>query len=274
MKRIIIFIFTALIAFSLSECGSGTLNIEMAYVQGGVLQMGKCGDGECSFPYGNTDYVRTETVASFNIGRYLVTQLQYKTIMGYNPSYYTVSSEGNSDNLPVENITWFDAAEFCNKLSIKEGLIPVYTLTNKKDAGDHIYLADVEINLNNNGYRLPTEAEWEFAAKGGILAAAGYHGVNTNYYIFSGSNNVDDVAWYRGSGSTHEVGKKAPNELGLYDMSGNVQEWCWDPYENVRVLRGGSFFNRASNVRSAYRSAYNQRGHHNFNGFRLVRSCN
>jgi formylglycine-generating enzyme len=146
-----------------------------------------------------------------------------------------------TDNDPVVLVSWYDAVEYCNWLSRQAGLSPAYSINGKH----------VTRNKNGSGYRLPTEAEWEYAARGGHKASG--------YNIYSGSFNIDSVAWHRGnSGSkTHSVGKKEANELGLYDMSGNVLEWCWDcyadyPTESVtdpagpyfalhRILRGGSW---------------------------------
>jgi formylglycine-generating enzyme required for sulfatase activity len=188
--------------------------------------------------------------------------------MGDNPSHFT------GDNLPVEQVNWFKAVEFCNKLSQNEGLAPAYTVNGE----------DVSWNRSANGYRLPTEAEWEYAARGG-------NGSPGNF-TYAGSNNVDEVAWYNGNSGdkTHPVGTKKANGLGLYDMSGNVWEWCWDWYGDYsgsaqtdpvgvssgsyRVLRGGgSWGSSALEVRSAYRSYLNP-SYRNFFiygvGFRLV----
>lgn len=230
-------------------------------VEGGTFNMGS--------PSGINDHerpVHTVTVKSFYIGKYEVTQKEWQEIMGTNPSRF------RGDNLPVENVSWFDAIEYCNKRSIKEGLTSVYS-----GSGDNI-----TCNWNANGYRLPTEAEWEYAAKGG-------NGSPGNY-TYSGSNTIDDVAWHiNNSGNrTHPVGTKAPNILGINDMSGNVWEWCWDWYGSyssdsqidprgavsgdLRVLRGGSwYYYRTDSARSAYRSHSGQSGRFSEYGFRLVR---
>ena len=237
-----------------SGTGPSSGLVEMVFVAGGSFEMGKNGDGSS----GNVTPVHTVTLTGFYMGKYEVTQAQYQTVTGNNPSQFT----GN--DLPVEYVTWYDAVEFCNKLSEMEGYQPVYTISGRTPAtGYPITSATVTANWGSNGYRLPTEAEWEYAARGG-------NGSPGNY-IYSGSNNVDNVAWY-GSNSgytTHAVGTKAPNGLGIYDMSGNVWEWCWDRFGNYpaeaqnnptgassgsnRVLRGGSWHYVAQNVRSAYR---------------------
>ena len=198
------------------------------------------------------------TVSDFYIGKTEVTQAQYQAVMGTNPSHF----KGN--NLPVESVTWFNAIEFCNKLSEMQELQKVYTISG----------TNVTSNWNANGYRLPTEAEWEFAARGGIKASKGFFGGYK--YEYSGSNNVGDVAWYSSnSGSkTQPVGTKQPNELGIYDMSGNVWEWCWDWYTEGtnRVLRGGSWISNDGLLRCANRyDNYPYNANYNV-GFRLSRT--
>ncbi|NNM67176.1 MAG: formylglycine-generating enzyme family protein [Spirochaetales bacterium] len=173
------------------------------------------------------------TVSAFSLGKTPVTQAQFQKVMGFNPSHFKGAT------LPVENVSWYDAVIFCNKLSELEELTPAYVLNGRT----------VTWNRQANGYRLPTEAEYEFAARGGTL---------TQKTLFPGSNAPDEVAWYKDNSknTTHPVGTKKPNELGLSDMSGNVWEWCWDWYSetlaggndpagprlgSLRVLKGGSW---------------------------------
>ena len=214
------------------------LNLKMIFVEGGTFAMGS-NDG-----YSDEKPVHNVTLDSYYIGETEITQAQWRAIMGYNPSYY------KGDNHPVENVSWEDAQEFCKKLS---------ELTGKR-------------------YVLPTEAQWEYAARGGNKSKG---------YTYSGSNNVDDVAVY--STSSHSnVKSKKPNELGIYDMSGNVYEWCSDWYGSsyyssspmtnpqgptsgyYRVLRGGSWYQNSSYCRVAYRG-YGFLSGRNVNcGFRVV----
>jgi formylglycine-generating enzyme required for sulfatase activity/TolB-like protein len=231
-------------------------------VEGGTFQMGSNNGNNNEKP------VHTVTVKSFSIGKYEVTQREWQEVMGNNPSNF------KGDNRPVEKVSWFDAVEYCNKLSLKEGLTPAY-----RGSGNNI-----TCDWSANGYRLPTEAEWEFAAKGG-----------TKDYLtteYSGSNSVGTVAWYKDNsgGSTQPVGTKAANSLGIHDMSGNVWEWCWDWYGDYsggsqtdprgpvsgadRVGRGGGWIDPAERVRSAERfSSGNPSGrYYYYGGFRVARN--
>ena len=203
------------------------LNLQMVYVEGGTFTMGATPE-QGSEAYDHEKPAHKVTLSSYYIGKFEVTQVQWRAIMGKNPSSFT------GDNNPVERVSWNEAQEFCQKLS---------TLTGKK-------------------YRLPTEAEWEYAARGGNKSKG---------YKYSGSNTIGDVAWYSSNSGrkTHPVGQKQPNELGIYDMSGNLWEWCYDwkgsysssPQTNptgptsgsTRVFRGGSWEYTAKICRVAYR---------------------
>ncbi|MDP8220557.1 MAG: SUMF1/EgtB/PvdO family nonheme iron enzyme [Candidatus Stygibacter frigidus] len=218
-------------------------NVEMVFVEGGTFQMGSNDGGSDEKP------VHRVTVSDFYIGKYEVTQELYESVMGKNPSHF----KGSGKDAPIEKVSWYDAVEFCNKLSDKEGLSRCYTGSGK----------NIDCDFNANGYRLPTEAEWEYAARGGN---------GSKGYKYSGSDDIGSVAWYSSnSGSkTHSVGGKKANEMGIYDISGNVWEWCWDWYGDYssgsqknprgsssgasRVLRGGSWNGDASSCRSANRS--------------------
>jgi len=196
-----------------------------------------------------------------------VTQRQYRNLMGMSPSNF------QGDDLPVEQVSWYEAVAYCNALSVKEKLTPCYQIN-----GTTVGWGD---GLKCTGYRLPTEAEWEYAAN----PASG------SRTVYAGSDTVDGVAWYsNNSGSTtHAVKTKTANGRGLYDLSGNVWEWVWDWYQGnyealpatdpigpttgaYRVVRGGSWFNTASYARVARRDNDTPTNRNDYLGFRLVRS--
>ena len=159
---------------------------------------------------------------NFEMSSTEITQKTYKAVMGDNPSHF------KGDDLPVEFVSWYDAISFCNTLSSKIGLSPVYIIDGKKVSQD----------TSLNGFRLPTSEDWRYAAKGG------------ENYKYAGSDSLDEVAWHTGNSKykTHPVAQKKPNSYGLYDMSGNVCEWCWDHEEKEahRDICGGGWETLAS----------------------------
>ena len=193
-----------------------------------------------------------------------VTQELYKSVMGENPSKFN-----GEKNLPVENVSWYDAVYFCNKLSAKCGLTPVYAVDGETDVEKWGYAphitGTVSQNENNNGYRLPTVEEWQYAAKGGPE------------FKYSGSANLDEVGWYdkNSEEKTHPVAQKNSNVYGLYDMSGNVWEWCWDSDPDNSYRRcscGGSWYYGADDCEVDNKNWYYASDAGRNLGFRIVRS--
>jgi formylglycine-generating enzyme required for sulfatase activity len=276
-------------------CDNSTVSnddsIEMVWIPAGTFTIGSFIAeiaGGCVAPQPEHEVIITK---GFYMGKYEITQAQYEAVMGTNPSYFQGSNLPGgvkTDKLPVERVNWYDAIEFCNALSGLEGLSPYYTVdktisdpNNKNSDIEDKFKWLVTRNASADGYRLPTEAQWEYAAKGG-------NGTPGNF-TFSGSNDPNAVAWHsENSGAkTHEVGTKPANGLGIYDMSGNVYEWCWDWYDsyqsgeqnepggagtgNARVIRGGSSGLQLAYTRSTHRGYVIPEARYDAYGFRLSR---
>lgn len=252
---------------------------DLVFVKGGTFKNTK-----------SNYYGESVTVADFYIGKYEVTQREWVEIMGSNPSQF------RGDDLPVEMVSWYDVIEYCNQRSLKEGLAPFYNIDkqtkdpNNKSEYDPLKWT-VTIHEGANGYRLPTEAEWEYAAGGGQMSKS---------YTYSGSDRAEESAWYwRNAGDRYlsgdwnwssiesnnsqprAVGLKKPNELGLYDMSGNVREWCWDWYGEddsassggaFRVVKGGGWIGDVSSSELSFRGKFEASGFGPDQGFRVSRS--
>jgi formylglycine-generating enzyme required for sulfatase activity len=259
--------------------------IEMVELPGGEFWMGSP-ENE---PGRHDDELRHRVqVRAFAIGKYPVTQKQYQELMGENPSHHQeIPEEGErAEDRPVENVSWFDAVRFCNRLSEKNGRKPCYRITEPEAGSDAP--PQVEWDREADGYRLPTEAEWEYACRAGT---------ETTYSFGDEEAKLGEYGWFErnSNNQTHAVGQKKPNGWDLHDLHGNVWEWCWDWYDTykvtsdngkivklvdpmgtptgtARVLRGGCFFDGPGDLRSALRYRFVPVNRVEFVGFRCVRN--
>jgi formylglycine-generating enzyme required for sulfatase activity len=279
-------------SFSLFQISGGIIPGEMIFVKGGTFNMGDYYSDYYSYDLP----IHSVNLSDFYICATEVTQKEYKDVTGSNPS----ADFGRGDNYPVYYVSSYHALKYCNLRSMKEGLTPCYLINGSTDPGDWgtipIFGGSISqtwdyaiCNWGANGYRLPTEAEWEYAGRGGVYWQ--------NNYKFSGSNTLDEVAWTISNSETmsHPVGTKKPNQLGLYDMTGNIYEWTWDylnydyystcnelgtvndphgPQPNtVRILRGGSWSFMTDSYNVAHRLIYSYPSTQGFHfGIRVVRS--
>lgn len=244
MKKIFLIIFIVINFIALFTSCKKATDIDMVFVKGGIFEMGSIDVDSEEDEQPLTQIV----VKDFYIGKYEITQKEWSAVMKKNPSYF------KGKNRPVECVSWYDVQKFIENLNAKTG----------------------------KHYRLPTEAEWEYAARGGNKSKG---------YKYSGSNNPNEVAWYRRNSynKTQPIGSKEPNELGIYDMSGNVYEWCYDWYNSnytsslennseevsysERVFRGGSWYKNTSFSRVTNRGSTAPKNYSSYIGFRLVLSA-
>ena len=229
---------------AIDEDANASSRIELVRISAGTFMMGALPNDDEAYSKTERPRHKVEISRDFYVGKYPVTQELWEAVMGNNSSHF------KGEDRPVEKVSWFDCVEFCNKLSELENKELAYIINGE----------NVSCNWTAKGYRLLTEGEWEYCARGG------------ESHLYAGSDNVDEVAWYRenSGGMTHPVGQKKPNGFGLYDMSGNIWEWCWDCFEDYqsgsfvdpeggtdtsfRVRRGGSWKYRAEFCRIANRS--------------------
>jgi formylglycine-generating enzyme required for sulfatase activity len=269
MKKLFVILFLLIMAGGVFAQQDSAPN-NMVRIQGGTFTMGSPANEPGR--RNNEGPQHQVTVSGFYMGKYEVTQKEYQEIMGTNPSNF------KGDNLPVECVNWYDAIEYCNKRSQKEGLTPAY----------YTRYGSVTWDKRANGYRLPTEAEWEYACRAGTTTPFSTgNNITTSQANYDGNYPYNNNAKGEDRQKTTPVGSFTPNGWGLYDMHGNVWEWCWDCYGTYsgtaqtdpvgeadvvdRVLRGGSWFSGASYARSVCR----YQGYPGYNlayfGFRLVR---
>jgi sulfatase modifying factor 1 len=273
-KKYLLTVILILTLFLTSYGQSKNLVLQMVKVEGGKFLMGSPDENKIAE---NDEQKQHEvTVGNFEINKLEVSVWEWKEYCKKTKKQMPAKQVwGINDNYPITNIAWNDAVNYCNWLSKQDGYKPVYTF-----AGPNIIC-----DFTANGYRLPTEAEWEYAAKGGK---------KSKNYIFSGSNISNEIAWQQNSSDKrpHAVGTKLANELGIYDMSGNVWEWCYDWYNKdyyksedgnnptgpirgeKKSVRGGSWDSKESYLRTSNRISTTPDRTYEFYGFRLARTVN
>ena len=295
MKKIsaILFVLMAAGVYAQQNASSAP---DMVRINAGTFKMGSLG---LEYEPGRYDHEGPQgdvTVSAFSMGKHEVTQKEYEEVTGTNPAVT------KGENLPAVNVSWYNAIEYCNLLSQREGLKPAYAIDKSRSDSNNRNTEDdvkwvVTWDRGANGYRLPTEAEWEYACRAGTTT---YFSTGDN--ITTGQANYDGTKPYNNNAAgefrrkTTPVGSFAPNPWGLFDMHGNVWEWCWDWYNNSarsrrglypsgartnpegessgvgRIIRGGSWFDDGNSMRSAFRgdNIPSERAAHL--GFRLVRN--
>ena len=275
--------------------------IPFIHIQGGTFTMGSPSNEP---QRSNNEIQHQVTVNSFYMSRHEVTQREWYEVMGttlqqqsYDQMWRILPLSGEGDNYPMYNVSWYDAVEYCNRRSEREGLRPAYTIDkSRNDPNNHSeYAYDtvrwlVTWNRNANGYRLPTEAEWEYACRAGTVTPFSTgNNITTSQANYDGNFSYDNNPRGTYRESTTAVESFAPNPWGLYDMHGNVYEWCWDwngdytsrmktdPQGAVsgsgRVARGGSWASFGVELRSAYRRSNTPSDQSHLIGFRLVRNA-
>ena len=271
MKKVFIIIYMLFIGLLASQSIFSQVQNVMVRIQGGTFMMGSP-NNEPGRNFTDESPAHQVTVGSFQISKFPVTQAEYLEIMGVNPSIHK-----DQLNNPVDNVSWNNAVDYCNRRSIAEGLTPVYTINGN----------NVTWDKEANGYRLPTEAEWEYACRAGTVTPF-YSGSSMNDSGWNRENSFITLESGARHRSTYPVGQKNPNEWGLFDMHGNVLEWCWDffaPYTAAektdpsgpatgtrRVYRGGNFDFAPAQCRSAYRFGQHQNLRMFYTGFRVARN--
>ncbi|MCX6269867.1 MAG: SUMF1/EgtB/PvdO family nonheme iron enzyme [Bacteroidetes bacterium] len=270
MKHSAWFLVLTLLSISFQVFSQG---LAMVLVEGGSFTMGDT--------LSKSRYSRCEheiIISPFYMGKYEITFEEYDAYCLATKKKLLNDGNHGRGKMPIFNVNWEDAIAYCNWLSKKEGLKPCYTIDKKEGKGKW----KVSCDFSKDGYRLPTEAEWEYAARGGNKSKG---------FTYAGSRDSSLVAWYslNSGGKSHPVGQKQPNELGIYDMSGNLWEWCWDFYEGdyyrtspsdnpkgpetgvVHTLRGGSWYNTAIYLTTILRNLAKPDASNSTYGFRVVK---